>query len=202
VGGLNMTDWKTIPGETPIDDISGLKIKSVRTRQMLNVVEGENIRAAYTKYLGGVLPRRKAPFNIVWVKKLHKEMFGKVWVWAGEIRRRELNLGVASAQIEMQLQQLMDDLGFWEQHKLPMQEQAAMLHHRAVSIHPFLNGNGRWARLLANIWLKLHQAPLTMWPEETIGGESIVRQEYLRAIRAADAGDYILLIELHRRFTA
>ena len=56
---------------------------------------------------------------------------------------------------------------------------AVHLHHRAVQIHPFLNGNGRWARLLANILLKLHKAPLTEWPEEAIGATSVIREEYL-----------------------
>jgi len=37
-----MSQWPTIPGETPIDDISGLKIKSVRTRAALNLV-GEHL---------------------------------------------------------------------------------------------------------------------------------------------------------------
>jgi Fic family protein len=76
-----------------------------------------------------------------------------------------------------------------------------MLHHRAVSIHPFVNGNGRWARMLANIWLQLHGHRPTEWPDETIGAESKVRKEYLSAIRRADQGDLEPLTTLHRRFT-
>ena len=34
-------------GETPLDDISGLKIKSVTTRSELDVVEAENILDAF-----------------------------------------------------------------------------------------------------------------------------------------------------------
>ena len=76
-----------------------------------------------------------------------------------------------------------------------------MLHHRAVHIHPFPNGNGRWSRMLASIWLWLHDHPPTHWPEETLGVESVARSECLAAIRAADDGDYGPLIELHRRHT-
>ena len=76
------------------------------------------------------------------------------------------------------------------------------LHHLAVQFHPFLNGNGRWSRMLANIWLKRNRRPVTEWPEQVIGRESPVRGEYLQAIRAADEGDYEPLFELHRRFTA
>jgi Fic family protein len=70
-----------------------------------------------------------------------------------------------------------------------------------VQIHPFLNGNGRCARMLANIWLKRHGHGVIEWPEETIGARSVVREEYIAAIRAADDGDEGPLGELHQRFT-
>lgn len=78
-------------------------------------------------------------------------------------------------------------------------EQSARLHYRAVAIHPFANGNGRWSRLLANIWLKQNGQPLIMWPQTTSGDTSTIRSEYLAAIQAADQGDYDVLIGLLRR---
>jgi len=42
--------------------------------------------------------------------------------------------------------------------------------------------------------------PLTEWPEEIIGTTSTIREEYLAAIRAADRGDFVPLIEMHCRF--
>ena len=42
--------------------------------------------------------------------------------------------------------------------------------------------------------------PITEWPEETIGSRSVIRDEYLAAIRAADEGDEMPLIELHQRY--
>jgi Fic family protein len=80
-------------------------------------------------------------------------------------------------------------------------ERAARLHHRAVQIHPFQNGNGRWSRMLANIMLKQDGSEPTLWPEQTVGTASVIRDEYLAAIRAADNHDYETLIRLHRRFT-
>ncbi|MEO8493978.1 MAG: Fic family protein [Planctomycetota bacterium] len=82
-----------------------------------------------------------------------------------------------------------------------MIEQAAHLHHRAVEVYPFLGGNGRWSRLLANIWLKQHGHSPTLWPEETIGTTSPIRQEYLAALHEADQGDKTEIVELHRRYT-
>ena len=62
-----------------------------------------------------------------------------------------------------------------------------------------MNGNGRWARLLANIWLALHKAPLVLWPEESIGKESVIRKYYIQALRDADDGDVGPLLALHSR---
>ena len=134
--------------------------------------------------------------------KLHREMFGDVWEWAGTVRKTDLNLGPAWYQVSIQLQDLCDDLAYWDNHWPDVIEQAAHLHHRAVQIHPFLNGNGRWSRLLANIWLKLHNLPLTEWPEDAIGATSVIRKKYLAAVRAADSGDFSQLIEMHRRYAA
>jgi hypothetical protein len=43
---------------------------------------------------------------------------------------------------------------------------------------------------------------LTIWPEETVGNASVIRDEYLAAVRLADGGDYKPLIDLHRRYTS
>ena len=110
--------------------------------------------------------------------------------------RFRLNLGSPWHQVPIQLQGLCDDLADWKKNWPDVIEQAAHRHHRAVLIHPFPNGNGRWSRLLANIWLKLHKQPLTDWPEEVIGSTSLIRDEYLAAVRAADEGDYARLINV------
>lgn len=193
--------WQPIPGETPID-VSGLKVAGVTNRNELSIVEAENLRKAVVKYLGGSISRRTAKFDLGWMLKLHREMFGDVWEWAGEPRTIDLNLGVSWHQVSIRLQDLCDDLAFWEKHWPDVLEQAVHLHHRSVLIHPFLNGNGRWSRLLANIWLKLHKHPMTEWPEESIGATSIIRDDYLASIRAADGGDFTPLMDLHRTYSA
>ncbi len=196
-----MPPFESLPGETPIE-VSGLRVKGILTRQQLHVVEAANIRTAAQKYLASKPSPRTAPFHLQWVRKVHKEMFGKVWSWAGQLRTTELNLGLSAPHVESALHSLMEDLAFWKTNNMPLIEHAAMLHHRAVYIHPFLNGNGRWARLLANIWLKRHRHPITEWPEQTLGNESIIRKEYLVAIQTADKADYQSLIQLVSRYTA
>lgn len=195
-----MSGWDLVPGETPID-VSGLKRKGIGTRAELNRAEAENFRKAVVKYLAMRPTARSAPFTLTWVKRLHREMFGDVWRWAGELRREDLNLGCPWHQVEVRLHELLDDLRFWESAGDPPIEQAARLHHRAVTIHPFLNGNGRWSRMLANIWMKRQGHPITEWPEEAIGSTSVIRVVYLDAIRAADEGDDGRLIDLHLEHT-
>lgn len=196
-----MSRREILPGETPID-VSGLKPKGISTRAELNRAEAENIRKVVVKYLAARPSRRSAPFTLTWVKRVHKQMFGEVWKWAGDFRQENLNLGCDWHQVQMQVQALLDDLVFWQERRDSLLEQAARLHHRAVWIHPFANGNGRWARMLANIWLKRHGQAIVEWPEETIGSKSVIRDEYLAATRAADAGDERPLVELHQRFTS
>ncbi len=99
-------------------------------------------------------------------------------------------MGVTWHQVEAELQNLINDLEDWEKNWPDVLEQAVFLHHRAVYIHPFMNGNGRWARMLANIWLRLHDQQVTHWPEEAIGAVSPIRSEYLSAIKSADIGDF------------
>jgi Fic-DOC domain mobile mystery protein B len=194
-----MGEWEPIVGETPIDP-SGLIAKGVRNRGDLAVAEARNIRLAVVRYLAAKPGQRLAPFDVPWLLTLHREMFGQVWEWAGSVRSSRLNLGVEPHLIRSSLAALCGDLSSWTGFRHSHEHQAVWLHHRSVNIHPFLNGNGRWARLLANIWLRRHDAPLTIWPEETIGGTSPVRDEYLTAIRAADEGDDSHLAELHARF--
>lgn len=189
-----------IRGQTPIDDLSGLLDRSIRTQRELNTAEAENIRKAVLKYLGTKPTRRAARFDLAWTRQLHAEMFGDVWSWAGSFRATELNIGPPPHRIETDMQALLDDLFAWTSYDMPMPEQAVRLHHRAVSVHPFQNGNGRWSRTLANIWLRLHDTPLILWPEPEIGVESKIRGAYLDAVRNADAGDYGSLLDLHLRF--
>lgn len=186
-------------GQTPIDDISGLLDRSITTTSELNAAEAENIRKAVLRYLAAKPTTKQAPFDLTWSKQLHAQMLGDVWAWAGRVRTTELNMGSTPHAIETELHNLLEDLHVWHDTDMPVLEQAVRLHHRAVVIHPFINGNGRWSRMLANIWLKQHDEPVILWPETTIGTESTIRSEYIQSLQAADQGDLSPLIELHRQ---
>jgi len=81
---------------------------------------------------------------------------------AGQIRRSDKNIGVSWHQVPMCLKNMCDDAQVWvqTQNESP-EEMAVRFHHRLVWIHPFSNGNGRHARLMADIFIEnvLHGAP-------------------------------------------
>jgi Fic family protein len=57
---------------------------------------------------------------------------------------------------------------------------AALAHYKLVTIHPFIDGNGRTARLLMNLLLLQHGYPLAIIQKEK-------RPEYIAAIEHASA---------------
>jgi Fic-DOC domain mobile mystery protein B len=188
-------------GGTPFDG-EGLLLTNIRTRDQLFIAEARNISKAALKYLAAVPSERSAPFTLDWSYRLHREMFGDVWEWAGKKRTTQKNIGVPANQIDSGLKDLFDDLAAWREHKSYSSiEQAARLHHRAVSIHPFNNGNGRWSRLLADIHLKQSGSQPTMWLENINTDESAARKEYIAALKAADKSDYSKLIQLHEKYS-
>jgi hypothetical protein len=79
-------------------------------------------------------------------------MFGDVWRWAGKYRATERNIGIHPWKIAMEMRVLLDDVELWiERDVYPPDEIALRFHHRLTFIHPFPNGNGRRARLMADL---------------------------------------------------
>jgi Fic-DOC domain mobile mystery protein B len=193
-------DNTQIQGATPIDDVSGLLLNTSRhyTLDDIYVFEAKNTHKVTLKYLLGTPHKKQAPFSYEWMLKLHHEMFGEVWDWAGKLRQVELSIGVKAYMVSSELKKLVDDLAFWEEHNsFSVTEIAARLHHRAVQIHPFKNGNGRWSRMLANIYLKQNSLEAITWSEGELAKENPYRDNYIQALKEADNGDYARLLELH-----
>ncbi|HJV20000.1 MAG TPA: hypothetical protein VJ552_09010 [Sediminibacterium sp.] len=67
--------------------------------------------------------------------------------------------------------------------------------HRIVSIHCFPNGNDRHSRLMADIIIEeIYKQPVFSWGATNLSGESDICSVYLKAVKAADRGDYSLLL--------
>jgi Fic-DOC domain mobile mystery protein B len=126
-------------------------------------------------------------------------MFGEVWTWAGVYRRTELNIGVAPHRIAEEAAILFSDARFWISHEsYAADEIAVRLHHRLVFIHPFANGNGRHARLMADLSIRRLGRDAFTWGGGSIAGIGEIRRAYVDALRAADANDYENLIAFAR----
>ncbi|MBL9219800.1 MAG: Fic family protein [Opitutaceae bacterium] len=77
----------------------------------------------------------------------------------------------------------------------PPVEIAVRLHHRMVVIHPWPNGNGRHARLLADIVVAARgQLALTWGASLDLVQPGLARRQYIAALQSADQGDYAPLI--------
>ena len=64
-----------------------------------------------------------------------------------------------------------------------------------VQIHPFVNGNGRHARLMADVLLFNHDLPRIEWGGPGLDAAGDMRRSYLDALRAADRGDFGPLLD-------
>jgi fido (protein-threonine AMPylation protein) len=71
-------------------------------------------------------------------------------------------------------------------------------HHQLVWIHPFPNGNGRHARLFADTLVVRLGRKRFSWGANSLLTGSVLRQQYLEALRAADIGEYERLLAFAR----
>jgi Fic-DOC domain mobile mystery protein B len=187
-------------GQTPVDADDAQHLteacSSIHTRGELNDAEASNITDALLWLEDQDLDPGDV-LNQTFLRNLHRRMFGDVWNWAGQLRRRDTTIGIAPAQIPEQLQGLLGDVLYWiEQETYGRSEIGVRFHHRLVFIHPFVNGNGRHARLAASALaeaLGLGSDHLS-WGARGGLGVSDARRQYLTALRAADDGDYTLLL--------
>lgn len=182
-------------GATPLspDEIHNLIPKHLTTQKELNeweqfnIVKGEN-------WAFGI--KRKDILSIEFAKKLHKQMFNETWSWAGVFRKSQTNIGVNSIYIPQELKAIFNDVEFWlSNNTYDMREIAIRLHHRLVFVHPFPNGNGRFSRLFADLLLQNNNEVSFSWGSCSLIEDSIIRKQYISALKEADMGDYRKLIE-------
>ena len=192
-------------GQTPVDPDDAQYLTAdyswIRTRDELNEAEATNIADA----LLWLEDQELTPSDLLhrtFLRAVHRRMFGDVWTWAGQLRRRDTAIGVPPAQIQEQAQTLVGDVLFWVEHRTyDPTEICVRFHHRLVFIHPFVNGNGRHARLSAGALAQsLGLGPDHLsWGARSSRSAEDARREYLDAVRAADHGDYSALLAVALR---
>ena len=183
-------------GATPLDplDEEGLIPTWIASRRDLNTAEQEGIAAA-THW---AMSRRWSveDFDAKGLDDLHARMFSSVWTWAGRHRRSDTNLGVPWFEIDQALRELHLDLVAQvdaDPLRASSDSIALEFHRRLVLVHPYPNGNGRHARLCADlVAVTLGRKPFS-WGSGQIESAAEVRARYLEALRAGDGGDPIPL---------
>ena len=183
-------------GNTPLDAdaIRGLMPVWVATRADLNEVEAENVASGYA-WLRRTRPTIPVQLTVGFVSELHRRLFGDVWRWAGKYRTKDLNIGNDWHAITAAVKQLTDDFVYrLDETRRPTEAEAideacVDYHFRMVSIHPYLNGNGRHARASADALAAALGQPAFTWGSRSIVEPSKTRTDYIAALRAAERGD-------------
>lgn len=192
-------DFSEHDGQTPLDpdETAGLIPQHLANKGDLNDWEQENILHAVRW-----LMRSRSPHILGegFCRELHQQMFGKTWEWAGTFRRSDKNIGCDWTQIAVRLSNLFGNTRWWlENATFSRDEIVARFHHELVWIHPFPNGNGRHARMMADALLRSLGRPVFSWGSgNTLVAANDVRALYLAALRAADQGDYAQLLRFVR----
>jgi len=149
-----MTDLFQEPDDaTPLapEERDALLQTWITDRDDLNEAEQDNI----VKGAAWAARQRGKPVDLLnedFAKSLHGQMFGEVWQWAGSYRQTERNIGIEAFRIPAEMPSMFADARYWIEHETyPPDEIAVRLHHRLTAIHPWPNGNGRHARLMADL---------------------------------------------------
>lgn len=129
----------------------------------------------------------KEHLSINLIKKLHEVVFRNSKPFAGEIRRKGIEVGVVDRQGNIihrgasseKVALLLKELVGWynkNKGKYPPIVLAAVVHNQFEEIHPFQDGNGRVGRLLLNnILIKHNLAPVNIQLKN--------REEYYNALQ-------------------
>lgn len=197
-----MTDLFQEPDDaTPLEpaEREGLLQSWVTHRRDLNEAERENILR------GALWARRRRGLTALrlldgdFIRRLHGRMFGDVWEWAGSHRQTERNIGIAAYRIGVELETMLGDVRYWVEHQTYNPDETAIrLHHRLVAIHPFPNGNGRHARLIADLLIEKLGGEVFSWGGGSLTDVGELRARYVAALRIADGHDIAPLLVFAR----
>lgn len=176
--------------DAPEDNLLGLTSKDeLNEQEALGVAQVERYLLEEIEY--------PVELSVSLLQDLHRRAFQHLYDWAGQWRKQVPNVGAylppPAHQVPLLLYEFIDELRH-RQVLLPTEPTAeqvaavlAYAHHRLVAIHPFVNGNGRTARLFTNLLAYGYgfQEVILYRREQGEG-----RTRYLQAIRQAD--DYNL----------
>ncbi|CAJ0931065.1 unnamed protein product, partial [Mesorhabditis belari] len=121
------------------------------------------------------------------VLEMHRRVLGHAQpIDAGRLRDTQVYVGrftpVAPKYVKEQMLELIDWLNDPSTNAIDPVQRAAIAHYKLVVVHPFIDGNGRTARLLLNLVLMKAGFPPVILPVST-------RAEYYATLNTANLGD-------------
>lgn len=161
------------------------------------VTQEKNLSVFYIRQLHQVLTRNQATTwaenslgNLVEVPLVS----GQWKEWSNNPKRPDGTICeyCPPEQVTSEIERLVEMHNAHLQMGIPPEIGAAWLHHRFTQIHPFQDGNGRVARTLASlIFLQKGFFPVVIKRHD--------RNEYIKALEAADTGNLSTLVKLFSR---
>ncbi len=186
-------------GQTPLseEEMEGLLIPSITTREELDEFEQQNIQMAFEWYLHRRRFKADKILTEEFIQGVHKRMLGDVWAWAGQLRMSEKTIGIPWHQIPVQLRQLLDDCRHWVENKTFTEEEISIrFKHRLVAIHLFPNGNGRHSRLLGDIMMRqVFKKSIFSWGQKNLVDKGKTREAYIKALKKGDLSEFQELMD-------
>lgn len=182
--------------ESVLKNLLGIKHK----REMDRFEAKEHLRAL--EELIGIYDKNHR-FNAADICRIHRIWLGNIYAWAGHYRQVNLSKGEFPFAAAKQIPRLMTNF-----ERGPLREftpcrfasmdevvkAISVVHAELLLIHPFRDGNGRVARMLA-ILMAL-QADLPPLDFGSIRGHK--RQEYYEAVQAGLEQNYELMVKIFR----
>jgi len=146
-------------------------------------IEARNDAEAFDLMMELAKPKKKISQEII--QQIHEFVTKGILKNPGQYRTE--NVRITGVKIKppsyLKIVKLMDEyIQNIEKLKLQTIKKAAFIHHEFVKIHPFIDGNGRVARLLTNCYLiKNGYPPIVIQKED--------RKKYYKTLNKADQGD-------------
>jgi Fic family protein len=181
--------------------IEGSSLSLEETNLIINeglVPEGKTLREIHEarNHIKAIkfLKEYKKDIDEAFILKLHGIILNEISErFAG--RYRETKVRIFGSDVSFpdaeKVTKLMKNLVYWygqNKKKLHPFEMAVVFSMKFVSIHPFLDGNGRMSRLLMNYLLQRNKYPwINIYNKQRTG--------YLKAVRKANDEDYLRIID-------
>lgn len=177
----------------------------IKSKREMDRRETEALLSATRHMIEATRPEQR--FTADDIRSAHRIWFGDIYPWAGQYRSVNIGKGGFHFAAAEQIPRLMQDLenGALREftpcrsHETEVQAHAiAVVHAELILIHPFREGNGRCARLLA-VLMGL-QAGLPVLDFSDVRGQEKTR--YITAVHAALDRNYEPMTGIFRRIVS